>query len=377
MNNKIIVIFVIGIMIIAGLLTLIPLEKNNSIQNNISNNKLTENVFNIGKYTILEINENNKTYYYYDNNFTQIVNINSLMQINNFLSVNEQTTYSYYYTQDMFTIPSINLNKIFPLQSGLPMNISGYFYRLITHAYYNGGYFNYSFMGEINNSATIGFTANAVINDFSIQNIPNIYYYQSNISGKMQFVSNLFTKGFNYQIPYLSNFGNLTLIHNNILFNSIAGYYNFTMSNYISNGNITISNNSGFVNSFSLNLGTNLFLLLQNGSYQYKFSYSENNITYYINKSFNVSGQNVIIILGNVNSQSSLFLYIFIIINAITLIITYLSSKNYLLLIPIQALFLITGYSLNIQYYQFYLISIFILFIALYISFEIMNRIGD
>ena len=55
MNNKIIVIFVIGIMIIAGLLTLIPLEKNNSIQNNISNNKLTENVFNIGKYTILEI----------------------------------------------------------------------------------------------------------------------------------------------------------------------------------------------------------------------------------------------------------------------------------------------------------------------------------
>ena len=377
MNNKIIVIFVIGIMIIAGLLTLIPLEKNNSIQNNISNNKLTENVFNIGKYTILEINENNKTYYYYDNNFTQIININSLMQINNFLSVNLQTTYSYYYTQDMFTIPSINLNKIFPLQSGLPMNISGYFYRLITHAYYNGGYFNYSFMGEINNSATIGFTANAVINDFSIQNIPNIYYYQSNISGKMQFVSNLFTKGFNYQIPYLSNFGNLTLIHNNILFNSIAGYYNFTMSNYISNGNITISNNSGFVNSFSLNLGTNLFLLLQNGSYQYKFSYSENNITYYINKSFNVSGQNVIIILGNVNSQSSLFLYIFIIINAITLIITYLSSKNYLLLIPIQALFLITGYSLNIQYYQFYLISIFILFIALYISFEIMNRIGD
>ena len=232
-------------------------------------------------------------------------------------------------------------------------------------------------MGEINNTATIGFTANVVINDFSIQNIPNIYYYQSNISGKMQFVSNLFTKGFNYQIPYLSNFGNLTLIHNNILFNSIAGYYNFTMSNYISNGNITISNNSGFVNSFSLNLGTNLFLLLQNGSYQYKFSYSENNITYYINKSFNVSGQNVIIILGNVNSQSSLFLYIFIIINAITLIITYLSSKNYLLLIPIQALFLITGYSLNIQYYQFYLISIFILFIALYISFEIMNRIGD
>lgn len=377
MNNKIIVIFVIGIMIIAGLLTLIPSEKNNSIQNNISNNKLTENVFNIGKYTILEINENNKTYYYYDNNFTQIVNINSLMQINNFLSVNEQTTYSYYYTQDMFTIPSINLNKIFPLQSGLPMNISGYFYNLITHAYYNDEYFNYSFMGEINNSATIGFTANVVINDFSIQNIPNIYYYQSNISGKMQFVSNLFTKGFNYQIPYLSNFGNLTLIHNNILFNSIAGYYNFTMSNYISNGNITISNNSGFVNSFSLNLGTNLFLLLQNGSYQYKFSYSENNITYYINKSFNVSGQNVIIILGNVNSQSSLFLYIFIIINAITLIITYLSSKNYLLLIPIQALFLITGYSLNIQYYQFYLISIFILFIALYISFEIMNRIGD
>ena len=377
MNNKIIVIFVIGIMIIAGLLTLIPSEKNNSIQNNISNNKLTENVFNIGKYTILEINENNKTYYYYDNNFTQIVNINSLMQINNFLSVNEQTTYSYYYTQDMFTIPSINLNKIFPLQSSLPMNISGYFYRLITHAYYNGGYFNYSFMGEINNSVTIGFTANVVINDFNIQNIPNIYYYQSNISGKMQFVSNLFTKGFNYQIPYLSNFGNLTLIHNNILFNSIAGYYNFTMSNYISNGNITISNNSGFVNSFSLNLGTNLFLLLQNGSYQYKFSYSENNITYYINKSFNVSGQNVIIILGNVNSQSSLFLYIFIIINAITLIITYLSSKNYLLLIPIQALFLITGYSLNIQYYQFYLISIFILFIALYISFEIMNRIGD
>lgn len=377
MNNKIIVIFVIGIMIIAGLLTLIPSEKNNSIQNNISNNKLTENVFNIGKYTILEINENNKTYYYYDNNFTQIVNINSLMQINNFLSVNEQTTYSYYYTQDMFTIPSINLNKIFPLQSGLPMNISGYFYNLITHAYYNGEYFNYSFMGEINNTATIGFTANVVINDFSIQNIPNIYYYQSNISGKMQFVSNLFTKGFNYQIPYLSNFGNLTLIHNNILFNSIAGYYNFTMSNYISNGNITISNNSGFVNSFSLNLGTNLFLLLQNGSYQYKFSYSENNITYYINKSFNVSGQNVIIILGNVNSQSSLFLYIFIIINAITLIITYLSSKNYLLLIPIQALFLITGYSLNIQYYQFYLISIFILFIALYISFEIMNRIGD
>ena len=377
MNNKIIVIFVIGIMIIAGLLTLIPSEKNNSIQNNISNNKLTENVFNIGKYTILEINENNKTYYYYDNNFTQIININSLMQINNFLSVNLQTTYSYYYTQDMFTIPSINLNKIFPLQSGLPMNISGYFYRLITHAYYNGEYFNYSFMGEINNSATIGFTANVVINDFSIQNIPNIYYYQSNISGKMQFVSNLFTKGFNYQIPYLSNFGNLTLIHNNILFNSIAGYYNFTMSNYISNGNITISNNSGFVNSFSLNLGTNLFLLLQNGSYQYKFSYSENNITYYINKSFNVSGQNVIVILGNVNSQSSLFLYIFIIINAITLIITYLSSKNYLLLIPIQALFLITGYSLNIQYYQFYLISIFILFIALYISFEIMNRIGD
>ena len=377
MNNKIIVIFVIGIMIIAGLLTLIPLEKNNSIQNNISNNKLTENVFNIGKYTILEINENNKTYYYYDNNFTQIININSLMQINNFLSVNLQTTYSYYYTQDMFTIPSINLNKIFPLQSGLPMNISGYFYRLITHAYYNGGYFNYSFMGEINNTATIGFTANAVINDFSIQNIPNIYYYQSNISGKMQFVSNLFTKGFNYQIPYLSNFGNLTLIHNNILFNFIAGYYNFTMSNYISNGNITISNNSGFVNSFSFNLGTNLFLLLQNGSYQYKFSYSENNITYYINKSFNVSGQNVIIILGNVNSQSSLFLYIFIIINAITLIISYLSSKNYLLLIPIQALFLITGYSLNIQYYQFYLISIFILFIALYISFEIMTRIGD
>ena len=371
-------IMLIGIMLISGLFMIFG-TGTSVVSGGVKNsNPVCEKIISQNGINILELHINNNTIYVYDNNFTVIQNFKPTTQA--FITPGG---FKYLYTYSQTMQNNINLLKVFPTQSSLPMNTSleGFFYRAITHFYYNGNYFNYSFLGQMNQTSFPIFCNNEVLTDFSIQNVPNIYYYihttQVNNKTVINFISNYYNKGFSYKVPYLSGFGNNTNIQNSILFNSISGFYNVSINNYYKNGTITITNTSGYSYSQSFPIGTAISLLLQNGTYSYTFKNTSKNTTYYVNGTFIIAGKNNIINIGNVNSNTNSFFIMFIIINLSLLMFTYLISKNYLNLIPIQALFLILGYILDVAYYQFYSIAIFILFISLYFAIRIMGKIGD
>ena len=370
MNKKIIVIFIIGIMIIAGLLTLIP--SNSHLKNeNISQNKTQiyqENIYRYNNQNIIEFIMNNKSYYFYDNNMTYIGN--NLALINNYILIYSDSAG----IQNLYFDFTSNINTAnLPLIKGYSNIQNGAFF-IKTYEYNTSSNFNFTTYNGMS-----GTTGNSLIsynlNSINIIFQSNIYYYFTNTTKP-------------YLVPVQSKFilsspslygisgANIT-INNEIIFNNINGYYSTTINNYYKNGNITITNNSGYSLSQKLNIGTSLNLLLQNGSYQYSFSFTNSTGTFYINKSFNISGNTVILNINGIKTNSELFFIIFAIFNLFLIITIFLLTKNYLTIIPIQALFLIVGYEIGIMYYQFYLIAIFVLFISLYISFEIMNRIGD
>ena len=373
MEKKVIILFVCGLVLISGLLIFIP-------NNYIPQTKpiVHDSIFRYNGNTILSVNHNNITTYYYDNNLTEIKMTSAINSINTFSTFNDSgnlffefsMTANIPYTQIVSLYgnnPSIpvllqpKVSNTFLLNNSLilPVCISG----TTTLGIQNNGYYNNYFYG--------------ISELFQPNTILNITGHYSNAQSSGDYYRSIIANGIYENPQAIYSVLNNSVSHTEIIFGNQAGFYKTTFNNYIKSGNLTLTNNSGYKYTAILTLH-NLTLPLQNGSYNYTFSYISNNQTYYINGSFNISGLPININLGSsISTILGYFDIIFIVVNIATILLVYYASKNYLLIIPIQALFLISGYILHIQNYSLMLIVILILFLSLYIATKIMGKIGD
>ena len=368
-NKKTIVIFTIILLLCIGFLSIIP-NNHIPIKEKINSN---EKIYRYNNETIIGLTFQNKTIYMYANNFT-IIN-NYIPEITPLIVINPDVSYyNDFYINTYCHVPSKNL----PINPNFKNINSGQFLSKITfHDYNTTNNFNFSapeYFG-IGNGITV--SSNINLNTFSVNFIPNFYYYFNKTSSGYQLISN--SGNFQFSTPFLNGFGNNTIINENVVFSasSFTGYYNTNIINYIGNGNLTVKNTSGYSNTITDNIGENISFLLKNGSYSLSLEYKYNGSNEYYNKSFNVSGKNLTIILQNYSPYYQFIPIMFIIFNILSIVIFFYFIKNYIGIVPIQALFFIVGYLMNIQYYTFYIISIFILLISLIVTLNIVNRIGD
>lgn len=355
------------------------------IPNNfVSNNKTSitkENIFRTGNTTILSITYDNKTIYYYDNNLTEIP-VSQLQNIN-FVAVpfNSNSNYLEYQFDLVGNIPLSDINK----QYGFNASIEIYLMPKFTSIFNNNtllaifpiglgtdiitidnptGYYN-----NFEYGITENFVPNYIFNRTSTYNTSSGFGYNY----KPIFVNNLYESPQTIYNVQNNSYNIITVNFPLILPHSSK--VNF--QNYIMNGNLSISNLSGYSYSGQFKIGNESFYL-QNGTYKYSFNYSSSNKTSYVNGSFNVSGTSININIGqSITFYLPLYSYVFIFINLIAVVLIYLVTKSYISIIPVQALFFVSGYFLGILNYQLYFIVILILFVSLYVSIKVMGRIGD
>ena len=363
----------LSLIIVGMLVILIP---NNFVEHN-KTSTTKENIFRSGNTTILSITYNNKTIYYYDNNLTEIP-VSQLQNIN-FVAIpfNANSNYMYYQFQITGNIPLSEINKIYGFNASIEIYLVPKFTTI----------FN-------NNTLLAIFPIDIGIASITIDN-PSGYYNNFEYGITENFVPNyvfnrtsLTSTGYEYKPIFVNNlYENPQSINNvqnaslnNVIVNFPLILPHSTMvnfQNYIMNGNLSISNLSGYSYSGHFLIGNESFYL-QNGTYKYSFNYSSSNRTSYVNGSFNVSGNPININIGqSISFYLPLYSYVFIFINLIAIILVYLSTKNYISIIPVQALFFVSGYFIGILDYQLYFIVILILFVSLYVSIKVMARIGD
>ena len=375
--KKFMVFLVITILLLSGFFILMDYQSVN--HNNTKQNPNS---------SIIIFQENNIPYEELTfNNTTILLNLNTFRIVNSTTQngiVEPYTTYTlsyetfYFYTSsNIGTLPCIsgitnkNGNKISDFYSKIQFTISG-------SQNYN---FSSTFLLPLSNSggvtsltvnlnSSIGVKLNKGMS-YSITT--NSYYYFSG--------SNTYGVQSNYYVSpqTVSDILNLTYSTITFTFTNVHNYFTLTINNQLANGNITISNTSGYDNSYKLSLSGSLVLEIQNGTYSYSFSYMVNGTKEYQNKSFNITGLNkqITITLNPNSTQLYVLTILFISLNILLILSAIYIFKIYYALIPIQALFFIVGYYLSIDYYQFYFISLLILVIALEFGTTVMKKVGD
>ena len=329
----------------------------------------------------MSITYNNKTIYYYDNNLTEIP-VSQLQNINFVVSpFNSNSNYIDYQFDLEGNIPLSDINK----QYGFNASIEIYLMPKFTSIFNN-------------NTLLAIFPVDSGTDSITISN-SNGYYNNFQYGITENFVSNyIFNRTSSYDTSTGSGYNYKPILVNNLYENpqSINNVQNASLNsvivnfpiilphsskvnfqNYIMNGNLSISNLSGYSYSGQFKIGNESFYL-QNGTYKYSFNYSSSNRTSYVNGSFNVSGTSININIGqSITFYLPLYSYVFIFINLIAVVLVYLATKSYISIIPVQSLFFVSGYFLGILDYQLYFIVILILFVSLYVSIKVMDRIGD
>ena len=363
----------LSLIIVGMLVILIP---NNFVEHN-KTSITKENIFRSGNTTILSITYDNKTIYYYDNNLTEISG-SQLQNINFVVSpFNSNSNYLGYLFDFVGNIPLSDINA----QYGYNASIEIYLMPKFTSFFDNNTLLAIAPIDKGSTSITIS-NSNGYYNNFEYgitENIVSNYIYNRTSTTDY---------GYNYKPIFVNNlYESPQIIYNvqNNSYNSITVNFPLILphsskvnfQNYIMNGNLSISNLTGYTYSGQFKIGNESFYL-QNGTYKYSFNYFSNNKTFYVNGTFNVSGNPININIGqSITFYLPLYSYAFIFINLIAVVLVYLSTKNYIAIIPVQALFFISGYFLGILDYQLYFIVILILFVSLYVSIKVMARIGD
>lgn len=379
-KNKIIIFTICIILMLSGFtLILHYTSKTNHI-----NTILQEGIFKINNNNILKLTYNNTTIYMYDNNLTVIKNItnlekNSYSNLINVKPFTSLTGYEEFYFDAITNIPlsSLPQNPQYPRPSA--QNNNNMIKGLMTSAN-STIYFNYTILTFI--SSSISYTGTSIFNvpsgytglvNFRFFNTAIYYFNSQNVLTTVN-VPNL-----NFSNNFFSNIGNLSTFL--ITLNFPLGNHLFVLSifNYLSEGNLTLTNTTGYYNLINLKTGQGQSLILLNGSYSYSFQYTYINSTDYINGTFNITGNSYQLIL-NTGIGNLLIEYLslfFLIINILTLAIIYYISKNYYLLIPDQMLFFVIGYEYKIQYYTFYFVLLSVFLLSMFISIKIMGKIEN
>ena len=391
-RNKIIIFTICIILMLSGFTLILHFtSKTNHI-----NSTLQEGIFKINNNNILKLTYNNTTIYMYDNNLTIIKNISNLENnYNSQILVNTDTTgVTFYniYTDIISNIPNYQMpiNNLYPRASGITNLIKAYLTSanasapfnntlLLPITYNNIDYADISIGIDVSNY-------NGLVN---IQLLNTALYYFYTVSGTTNtfLVSALYynssSNNANHYEPldlsqlFYNNIGNLSQILSYVTFGIQINEFILTIYNYLTEGNLTLTNTTGYYNYINLKTGQAQSLILKNGSYSYSFSYIKLNTTQYKNGTFNITGNsyNLILNTGIGNLLIEYFSAFFLIINILTLAIIYYISKNYYLLIPNQMLFFVIGYEYAIQYYSFYFVMLSVFILSLFIAQKVMAKL--
>ena len=390
-KNKIIIFTICIILMLSGFTLILHFTpKTNHI-----NTTLQEGIFKINNNNILKLTYNNTTIYMYDNNLTVIKNISNLENnYNSQILVNTDTagvTYYNIYTDIISNIPNYQMpiNYEYPRASGVTNLIKAYLTSANTSFLFNNTLLLPITYNNINYATvSIGFDVSNYNGLVNIQLLNTaLYYFYTSSSGNTFLVSALYynssSQYLNHYEPldlsqlFYNNIGNLSQILSYVTFGIPINEFILTIYNYLTEGNLTLTNTSGYYNYINLKTGQAQSIILKNGSYYYSFSYFKLNTTEYKNGTFNITGNSYQLILntGIGNLLIEYFSLFFLIINILTLAIIYYISRNYYLLIPNQMLFFVIGYQYNIQYYSFYFVMLSVFILSLFIAQKVMGKL--
>ena len=273
------------------------------------------------------------------NNTTILLNLNTFKIVHSTTQNNIVQPYTsyivsyedfYFYTSaNVGTLPCISGhtnkdgNKISDFYSKVQFTISG-------SKNYN---FTSTFLLPLSNSGgvtgvqvTLNSSTGVILNKgMSYSITSNSYYYFSG--------SNTYGVQSNYYVSpqTVSDILNLTYSTIAFTFSNIHNYFTLTINNQLANGNITISNTTGYDNSYKLSLSGSLVLEIQNGTYSYSFSYMSNGTKEYQNKSFNITGLNkqITITLNPNSTQLYVLTILFISLNILLILSAIYIFKIY------------------------------------------------
>jgi hypothetical protein len=391
-RNKIIIFTICIILMLSGFTLILHFTpKTNHI-----NSTLQEGIFKINNNNILKLTYNNTTIYMYDNNLTVIKNISNLENnYNSQILVNTDTTgVTFYniYTDIISNIPNYQMpiNNLYPRASGITNLIKAYLTSANTSAPFNNTLLLPITYNNIDYAdVSIGIDVsnyNGLVN-IQLLNTALYYFYTASGTTNTFLVSALYynssSNNANHYEPldlsqlFYNNIGNLSQILSYVTFGIPINEFILTIYNYLTEGNLTLTNTTGYYNYINLKTGQAQSLILKNGSYSYSFSYIKLNTTQYKNGTFNITGNsyNLILNTGIGNLLIEYFSAFFLIINILTLAIIYYISRNYYLLIPNQMLFFVIGYEYAIQYYSFYFVMLSVFILSLFIAQKVMAKL--
>ena len=391
-RNKIIIFTICIILMLSGFTLILHFTpKTNHI-----NSTLQEGIFKINNNNILKLTYNNTTIYMYDNNLTVIKNISNLENnYNSQILVNTDTTgVTFYniYTDIISNIPNYQMpiNNLYPRASGITNLIKAYLTSANTSAPFNNTLLLPITYNNIDYAdVSIGIDVsnyNGLVN-IQLLNTALYYFYTASGTTNTFLVSALYynssSNNANHYEPldlsqlFYNNIGNLSQILSYVTFGIPINEFILTIYNYLTEGNLTLTNTSGYYNYINLKTGQAQSIILKNGSYSYSFSYIKLNTTQYKNGTFNITGNsyNLILNTGIGNLLIEYFSAFFLIINILTLAIIYYISRNYYLLIPNQMLFFVIGYEYAIQYYSFYFVMLSVFILSLFIAQKVMAKL--
>lgn len=365
-QNKLIII----IMIIFVLFTssVIISQHTNNNHNNSQKTLMSESIYKYNTINILKLNIGNKTIYLYDNNFTVINNPNIIHILNSSVKplfvVNQYTTNQHYYEFFMAIQSNIPIANLPFFQSGTNYLICG-----IINFFNNNN--SLSFKGLFQFYSDTGLDVSGTTNQlkFSSLSMQNqyIFYYSGSTLNSIYLNNFIYSKNFYNQII------NGTHLSDTVIFGQknqyIVNFHSY-YSGVLTITNSTISNTYNNIKNYSV--------LLNNGSYSFKFIYIKNNNTYYNNGSFNVYGNNSLNIILSTNGSIpfSYSLIFFLILLIITSLIIMFYIKNYWLLLINILIILAIGISENIHIISFAYVLLIALFLSVYIGYRVSLK-GD
>lgn len=366
-QNKLIII----IMIIFVLFTssLIISQSSNNNHNNAQKTLMNESIYKYNTINILKLNIRNKTIYLYDNNFTVISNPSIIDILNSsvqpLFTVQNYVNTQHYFCFEMTIQSNIAIANLPFYQSGTSYLVCG-----VVNYFNNNNSQSVKILSEF--YTTTGITTAGTSNQLNFTSLAMQNQYIFYYSGST--LKSIYLNNFIYSNNFYATIVNRTSLTDTVIFGQKNQYIVNFYSYY--SGNLTITNTT--TSTTYNNIKNNYSVLLDNGSYSFKFIYVKNNHTYYNNGSFNVYGNNSLNIILTTNGALpfSYSLIFFLILLIITSLIIMFYIKNYWILLINILIILAVGISENIHIISFAYVLLIALFLSVYIGYRVSLK-GD
>jgi hypothetical protein len=364
-NKLIIIIMIIFVLFTSSVI----ISQSNNNHNNVQKTLMNESIYKYNTVNILKLNIGNKTIYLYDNNFTVISNPSIIHILNSsvqpLFTVQNYVNTHHYFCFDMTIRSNIPIKNLPFYQSGTSYLVCG-----IINYFNNNNKHSVKILSEF--YSTTGITTAGTSNqlNFTALSMQNqyIFYYSGST------LKSIYFNNFIYSNNFYASIVNRTFLTDTVIFGQ-KNQYIVNFHTYY-NGKLTITNST--TSTTYNNIINNFSVLLNNGSYSFKFIYVKNNKTYYNNGSFNVYGNNSLDIILSTNTAipfSYSFIF-FLILLIITSLIIMFYIKNYWLLLINILIILAIGISENIHIISFAYVLLIALFLSMYIAYKVSLK-GD